>query len=272
MCRQQTFCCRTVTLSLVILLKGIRHRNGSIAEVLSVHGIHCSITSLKAGKVDEGETLRFTRLRVTHYLRCLQNDAEGRKGIVQKFLIDLHIQIANKDIGAHIQILLMRRCLIDAYRFPVELYHVHYFDCIVGVLLTQELHETVALMHLCHAVFGHVHIDCKMDMLYIAEIDKESHPLGLTNWTSLHKQFPEQRFGYLVVQAAGINGGICEKCVKIIKKRNNYYGQLFVYLDYVQQLDLRPFCYLNFCQNFEKNQTIKISMQAVKSHTRRLVL
>lgn len=162
-----------MSLSLVILLEGIRHRNGSIAEVLSVHGIHSSITSLEAGKVYEGETLRFTRLRITHYLRCLQNHAEGREGIVEQLLIDLHIQIANKDIGAHIQILLMRRCLIDTYRFPVELYHVHYFDCIVGVLLAQELHETVTLMHLCHAILGHVYIDCKIDMLNISEIDIE---------------------------------------------------------------------------------------------------
>lgn len=48
--------------------------------------------------------------------------------------------------------------LVHSDRFPVQFYHVHDFDGIVGVLLTHELDKPVALMILCDTIFGHVHI------------------------------------------------------------------------------------------------------------------
>jgi len=49
--------------------------------------------------------------------------------------------------------------LVDTDRLPVHLDHVHDFDGVVSVLFSQELHETVALVHEGDPVLGHVNID-----------------------------------------------------------------------------------------------------------------
>lgn len=147
--------------ALVILLESVRNGYGSIAQILAIHGIHGGIACLKAGEIDKGETLGLARFRIAHNLWRLQYDAKGRERIVEQLLVHLDVQIANEYVGADVQILLMRRCLVDTYRLAIQLDHVHYFDRIVGVLLAEELHKAVALMHLCDPILGHVHIDCK---------------------------------------------------------------------------------------------------------------
>lgn len=96
------------------------------------------------------------------YLGRLKDHAERRKRVVQQFFVHLWIQIADEDVGSDVQILLMRRRLVDAYRFAVQLYHVHDFDRIVGIVLAEELDETVALVHLGDTILGHVHIHWRM--------------------------------------------------------------------------------------------------------------
>lgn len=69
----------------------------------------------------------------------------------------------------------------------IELDHVHDFYAIIGVIFAEEFNETISLVHLCNAVFGHVDV---------------------YHWTGLYKKFPEKSFGYFVIQAADIDCSI----------------------------------------------------------------
>lgn len=190
--RQQTFRRRTVSFALGILLERVRNGNRSIAEVLSVHGIHGRVRRLEAGKVDERKALGIARLRIAHNLRRLQNHAERRERVVQQLLVHLRVQISDEDVRTHVQVLLMGRSLVHADRLAVQLDHVHNLDRIVGVLLAEELHEAVTLVHLRDTVLGHVHVH---------------------DGPGLDKHLPQQRLRDLVVEAAHVDGGICERNV-----------------------------------------------------------
>ena len=46
-------CCGPMLLSLGLLLEGVGHRNGLVAQMLSVHGINGCIRGIEAGVLDE---------------------------------------------------------------------------------------------------------------------------------------------------------------------------------------------------------------------------
>lgn len=155
---QETFSRGSVSLSLRVLLEGVRNRDGSVAEILSVHGVHCGVGGLETGKVHKGESLRVARLRISHNLRRLQDNAKGREGVVQKFLVDLRVQVSNEDVRSHVQVLLVGRCLVHTNRFAVQFDHVHDLDRIIRILFAQELDESISLVHLGYSVLGHVDV------------------------------------------------------------------------------------------------------------------
>jgi hypothetical protein len=73
-------------LSFRIFLEGVGDGDGSIAQVLSVHGFNSSIRRLKAGKVDEGITLRVACVWVSHDLgnRTCKNLLRNHKKIYRR--------------------------------------------------------------------------------------------------------------------------------------------------------------------------------------------
>lgn len=176
-----------MSLSLGILPEGIRDRDGPISEILPVHSLNGSIAGLEAGVVDEGIAFAVARVGVTHDLRCLQNHPKRTEGVIQKFLVHLGVEVAYKKIGSHIEILLIRRGLVDADGLAVQLDHVQYLDGIVCVLLPQQLDKAIALMVAGHAVLGHMQVDY---------------------WTSLKKQFVENFVGDSIIQVAHIACGL----------------------------------------------------------------
>lgn len=133
---QEALSSRTVPLPLGIFLEGIGDCDGTVAKILSIHGLDGSVRRIKASKVDKSVTLGIARVGVTHDLGGLKDNAKGTEGIVQKLLVDLGVQVANEDVGAHVQVLVVGRGLVDPDRLPVQLDHVHDFDRIVGILLT----------------------------------------------------------------------------------------------------------------------------------------
>lgn len=147
-------------LSLGVLLERVRDRDGPVAQVLAIHGVHGGVGGLEAGKVDKGKALGVARLRVAHDLGRLQDDTEGGEGVVEELLVHLGVQVADEDVGADVEVLLVGGGLVDADGFAVELDHVHDLDGVVGVLLAQELDKAVALVHLGDAVLGHVDVYC----------------------------------------------------------------------------------------------------------------
>lgn len=86
----------------------------------------------------------------------------------------------------------MGRSFVHPNRFAVQLDHVHDFDRIVGILFAQKLHETVALVHLRYAIFGH------MDVHHRAGLDKH---------------LPQERLRHFVIQSADVDSGICKQSV-----------------------------------------------------------
>lgn len=101
---QQALGGRAVPLALGILLEGVGHGDGPVAEVLSIHGLDGGIGGIEAGEVDEGITLGVARVGVSHDLGCLQDDPEGAEGVVEQLLIDLRVQVADEDVGPHVQV------------------------------------------------------------------------------------------------------------------------------------------------------------------------
>lgn len=136
LCCQEALGGRTVALALRILLEGVRDGDGPVAQVLAIHGLNGGVRCFEAGKVDEGIALGVSRVRVTHDLWCLQNDTECGEGVVEQLLVHLWVQVANEDVGANIQVLLVSRRLVDADGLAVQLDHVHDLDGVVGVLLS----------------------------------------------------------------------------------------------------------------------------------------
>jgi len=51
--------------------------------------------------------------------------------------------------------------LVNTDRLAKQLDHVHDFDRIISIFLTDELHKTITLVRLCYPVFWHVNIHCK---------------------------------------------------------------------------------------------------------------
>lgn len=156
---QQPLCSRAVPLAFGILLEGVRDGDGPVAQVLSIHGLNGGVGGIEAGEVDEGVALGVARVGVPHDLRGLQDDSKGAEGVVQQLLVDLRVQVADEDVGAHVQVLVVGRGLVHADRLPVQLDHVHDFNGVVCIFLAEEFHEPITLMLTRDSIFGHVGID-----------------------------------------------------------------------------------------------------------------
>ena len=98
------------------------------------------------GVVDECKSLRIPGFWVSLNFWRGQDHPEGRECVVEKFFVHFWIEIADEDVGSHVEVLLVSGRLVDTDRLPVHLDHVHDFDGVVSVLFSQELHETVALI------------------------------------------------------------------------------------------------------------------------------
>jgi hypothetical protein len=111
---QQPFCRRTVTLSFAVFLESVRDGDGSVAQVLPVHGFDGCIRGLETGVVDEGESLGVARIRIALYLGRGENDSEGGEGVIEQLLVDLRVEVPDKDVGSHVQVLLVGRGFVHS--------------------------------------------------------------------------------------------------------------------------------------------------------------
>lgn len=81
----------------------------------------------------------------------------------------------------------MSRSLVHPYRFPIEFDHVHNFNGIVSIFLTQEFNKAIALVLASDSVLWHV---------------------GVDHWPCLEEELPQQRFAHFLVQTAHVHRGI----------------------------------------------------------------
>lgn len=164
LCRQESLCGRAVSLSFRVLLEGVRHRDGPVAEVLAVHGLDGGIGRVEAGEIDESITLGVAGVGISHDLWRLEDHAEGTECVVEQFLVNLWVQVTDEDVCAHIQVFVVRRGLINSNWFAIQLDHIHDFDGIVGIFLTKKLHKAITLMLSSDPVFGHVSVDYRASL------------------------------------------------------------------------------------------------------------
>lgn len=179
--------CGAMAFALAVLLEGVADGDGSVAEVLPVHGFDGGIGCLKAGVVDEREPLGVAGFGIALDFGGGEDDSEGGECVVEEFFVDFGIEVADENVGAHVEVLLMRRGFVDAYRLTEQFDHVHYFYGIVGVVFAEKLDESVALVQHGDAILGHVHID---------------------DGPSLNEQLPQQGLVHLVVQASHVDCGV----------------------------------------------------------------
>lgn len=176
-----------MALSLAVLLEGVADGDGSVAEVLPVHGLDGGVGSLETGVVDERETLRVASFRIALDFGCGQDDSEGGECVVEELLVDFGVEVADENVGADVEVLLMRGGFVDTDRLAKQFYHVHYFYGIICVVLPEELYESVALVQHGDPILRHVDVD---------------------HGASLHEQLPEKSLIHLVVQAAHVDSGV----------------------------------------------------------------
>ena len=119
---QQSLRRRAVTFALAVLLEGVRDGDGPVAEVLAVHSLDGRIRGLKAGIVDEGKALGVAGVRIALDLGRGEDDPKGGEGVVEQLLVHLGVQVADEDVGAHVQVLLVGRGLVH----PVQEQLVNY--------------------------------------------------------------------------------------------------------------------------------------------------
>lgn len=142
--RQESLGSRAVPLAFGVLLEGIGHRDGPVAKVLAVHGLDGGVGRVKAGEINKSVALGVSRVRISHDLGCLEDHAKGAERVVEELLVDLGVEIADKDVCAHIQILVVRGRLIHSDWLTIKLYHIHDFDGIICIFFTKELHKAIS--------------------------------------------------------------------------------------------------------------------------------
>lgn len=142
--RQESLGGRAVPLAFGVLLEGVGHRDGPVAEVLAVHGLNGGVRRVKTGEIDERVALGVSRVRVSHDLWRLEDDAKGTEGVVEELLVDLGVQVADEDVCAHVEVLVVRRRFVHSNWLAVKLDHIHDFYGIICILFTEELHKAVS--------------------------------------------------------------------------------------------------------------------------------
>ncbi len=77
---------RLAARTLGVLLEGVRHRDGPVAQVLPVHGLDGGVARLKAVVRHEAEAARVAGLGVAHDLGRVDDDAERAERVVQQLV------------------------------------------------------------------------------------------------------------------------------------------------------------------------------------------
>ena len=157
-CREQPLRRRSVPLPVCVLLVRVRHRDGPVAQELTVHRLDRRIGRLERVIGHEPEPSAVPRVGVPHDLGRLDHDAKRAEGIVQELLVQLRIQIADEEVGADVVRLLIDGSLVRADRLTEQLDHVQHLDGVVRVIFSPVLHEGVTLMRVAHAILRHVHV------------------------------------------------------------------------------------------------------------------
>ena len=156
--REHAFCFVSVALALSVLL--VRVLNGDLLahHVLAVHAGNGCIRRVEVAKGDEAVALG-QAVFVAGHLGGHCEGAELAKGVVKRLLVDHCVEVADKQLGANVDVLLLVcRRLVHPYPAAVQTDVVHDLGRVVGLGLGVELDEAKALVLAVDAVDGHVDV------------------------------------------------------------------------------------------------------------------
>lgn len=117
----------------------------------------------------------------------VDDEAKVTESFVEHFLVNLRIEITDKEIGANVLGSFILRGLIDFDGFAEHFDHVHDFDRIIGVVLTFELNKAVALMLIGDFISGKMNVN---------------------DGSALNKEFPEETLSDFLIEIADIDGSL----------------------------------------------------------------
>lgn len=148
-----------VSLALAVLLVGVLDADVLVHEELAVHVVDGVVAGLEGAVADEAVALA-EPVVVAGDLGGRDEGAEATEGIVQDLLVDHGVQVADEQLGADLEgLLLVSRGLVDTQGLAVQTDAVHDLGGVVSVHLAVELDKAEALVQLGDAVLGQVHVD-----------------------------------------------------------------------------------------------------------------
>lgn len=107
-----------------VLLEGVLHGDGGVADVLAVHCCDGGVGMLERGVFDEAVTFGLVCERVTHDVRGVDDVAEGGEGVVEELFVDFVDEVADEEVCADVLGATVQCGVRDADGFGVEFDHV----------------------------------------------------------------------------------------------------------------------------------------------------
>ena len=108
---QQSFGFCSMPFSSCIFLEGVLHVDGFVHEELAVHALYRLVGCFEAVVRDEAEAFAGSGCFVSLYLGWLYERSELAKSCPEHSLIHIDVEIAHKEVGADVNLLLVRGCL-----------------------------------------------------------------------------------------------------------------------------------------------------------------
>lgn len=158
LCCQEALSRCPVALPFGVFLERIRHSDGSVTKVLAIHSFNGSVRGLKAVIADKAKSPGVPRVWVPHNLGGGDDDPEGTECVVEQLLVDIWVEVTDKQVGPHLLRLFVLGGLVDPDGLAIHLDHVEDLDGIVRILLPPELHKAVPLMSIGYPVLGQVDV------------------------------------------------------------------------------------------------------------------
>lgn len=164
-----------VSFALAVFLVCIFHSDLLAQQVLPIHYVLGGIGSFERIVGHEAIALGHIVLITDDSWRQDQGAKLG-KGVEQDFLVDLLVQVVDKELGADVgRLLLVGAGLVDTDWLLVQTDAVEDLGGVVGTLRGIELDETVALVGARDTIHGHV------DIVHGAHLGHELPEIGLAD-------------------------------------------------------------------------------------------
>lgn len=145
-------------LSLRVLLDRVLDSDLPAGEELPVHLRDGGVGAVEVVVADEAVSLADSFLSISGDLGA-DDHSEVAEGLVEHLLVDFWVEVADEDICAYVLGAFVLRRLVDLDWLAVQLDHVHDLNRVIGVLLTLELDEAVALVLVGDLIPRDVHVD-----------------------------------------------------------------------------------------------------------------